>query len=128
MLAIEGPVQLEQPEAKVREDDDGEATTVPGTPEVAVPGTPEVEVLEDGVTSTVLYNDGASVPEPELTHPNFPICNLAIDKKKSGWRNTLHSRVYKLVLNFWIREGVPEEEACDRASKYWLHTCKQLGI
>ena len=120
MLAIEGPVQLEQPEAKVREDDDGEATTVPGTP--------EVEVLEDGAASTVLYNDGASVAEPELTHPNFPICNLEIDKKKSGWRNTLHSRVYKRVLNFWIREGMPEEEACDRASKYWLHTCKQLGI
>ena len=120
MLAIEGPVPLEQPDATIREDDDGEATTVPGTPEVGV--------LEDGAASTVFYNDGTSVAEPELTHPNFPICNTVIDKTKSGWRNTLHSRVYKRVLNFWIREGMPEEEACDRASKYWLHTCKQLGI
>ena len=89
---------------------------------------PEVEVLEDGAASTVFYNDGTSVAEPELTHPNFPICNTVIDKTKSGWRNTMHSRVYKWVLNFWIREGVPEKEACDRASKYWLHTCSQLGI
>ena len=46
----------------------------------------------------------------------WPKPSLVIDRKQPGWRNALHTRIYKPLVLYWLGQNLPEHEAKERAS------------